>query len=223
VHGGAKNMNNPAMAAFWAALAGTEALLNAPVKMLGHSITSTGAGRATATLSHVSCLSTLYARRQQLQDALTVVEAGLAKLQPSDRCDHAFSTTSPSSGGSTGAGSSSSSMAALPHFYDVLLLRLEAQLLLALSDANRAVAVLGTAIRRLAHARKGLEARPSLAGGVAAELLREQEAQVRKPQFIIQCCVYITLGAVWIDTRQVCRSASSWLGLEALPTAVCSH
>jgi hypothetical protein len=69
-------------------------------------------------------------------------------------------------------------LAPLPQFHDILLLRIQAQLLLALSDANKAVAVLGSAVRRLSHARKGLEARPSLAGGAAAELLRDQEAQV---------------------------------------------
>lgn len=114
--------------------------------------------------------------RQQPQDALTVVEAGLAKLQPSDRCDHTLTASGTS--GSTTSSSSASSMALLPRFNDVLLLRVQAQLLLALSDANRAVAVLGTAVRRLAHARRALEARPSLAGGVADKLLREQEAQV---------------------------------------------
>lgn len=106
-----------------------------------------------------------------------MVEAGLAKLQPSDRCDHGLAA--PSTSGST---SSSTSMAPLPHFNDILLLRVQAQLLLALSDANRAVAVLGTAVRRLAHARRALEARPSLAGGVAAQLVREQEAQVSVSQ-----------------------------------------
>lgn len=110
--------------------------------------------------------------RQQLQDALTVVEAGLSKLQPSDRCDHALSAPS------TSSSTASSSMLPLPHFNDILMLRVQAQLLLALSDANKAVAVLGTAVRRLAHARRALDTRQSLVGGVAAELLQQQEAQV---------------------------------------------
>jgi hypothetical protein len=69
-------------------------------------------------------------------------------------------------------------MLPLPDFHDVLLLRIQAQLLLAVPHAHRAVAVLGAAVRRLANARKALDARPSLAGGAAAQLLREQEAQV---------------------------------------------
>jgi hypothetical protein len=100
------------------------------------------------------------------------VEAGLSKLQPSDRCDHALSAPS------TSSSKASSSMLPLPHFNDILMLRVQAQLLLALSDANKAVAVLGTAVRRLAHARRALDTRQSLVGGVAAELLQQQEAQV---------------------------------------------
>lgn len=117
--------------------------------------------------------------RQQLADALVIVEGGLRKLHPTERCDHSSANSGLSSSG-TGAASSSSSLAPLPQFHDILLLRIQAQLLLALSDANKAVAVLGSAIRRLSHARKGLEARPSVAGGAAAELLRDQEAQVRE-------------------------------------------
>jgi hypothetical protein len=79
---------------------------------------------------------------------------------------------------STSSSTASSSMLPLPHFNDILLLRVQAQLLLALSDANKAVAVLGTAVRRLAHARRALDTRQSLVGGVAAELLQQQEAQV---------------------------------------------
>jgi hypothetical protein len=113
-------------------------------------------------------------------------------------------------------------MAAPPHFYDVLLLRIEAQLLLALSDANRAVAVLGTAIRRLANARKGLEARPSLAGGVAAELLREQEAQVQELQSVPQCCASCFGSIVWMTPGSLCCSVSSWQGLKAQHPRQCA-
>lgn len=91
-------------------------------------------------------------------------------------------------------------MAALPHFYDVLLLRIQAQLLLSLSDANRAVAVLGAAIRRLSHARRGLDARPSLAGGVAAELLREKEAQVRTAACCCGCKPFLQCLTMSMDS-----------------------
>lgn len=133
-----------------------------------------------------SCCAVRPMCRQQLQAALTVVETGLSKLQSSDRCDSGASTTTGGgmiSTSSTAAVASSSispssSLPTLPHFHDVLLLRIQAQLLLALSDANRSVAVLGSAVRRLSSARRAAEERRSSAAGIAAELLQEQEAQV---------------------------------------------
>jgi hypothetical protein len=92
----------------------------------------------------------------------------------------------------------------LPHFHDVLLLRIHAQLLLALQDANSAVAVLGTAVRRLAAARRGMEQRPSLAGSVAVELLQEQEAQVRRPVGLL-----MRSGLLWACSMWLCIHAAA--------------
>jgi hypothetical protein len=94
-----------------------------------------------------------------------VVEAGLTSLPSSERCDtHASHFSSSNSKG-------------LPHCYDVLLHRVKAQLLLALSSANEALAVLGSARQRLSAARRALGSRQDVAAAVA--LLRVQEAQVR--------------------------------------------
>jgi hypothetical protein len=118
--------------------------------------------------------------RQQLQPALSAVEAGLSSLPSSERCDaHAghFSSSSSSSRG-------------LPHCYDVLLHRVKAQLLLALSRANEALAVLGTARQRLAAGRRALGSRQDAAAAVA--LLRQEEAQVCK------ACNYCTANALML-------------------------
>jgi hypothetical protein len=109
-------------------------------------------------------LPVLLSCRQQLQPALSVVEAGLTSLPSSERCDaHASHFTSSSSRG-------------LPHCHDVLLHRVKAQLLLALSSANAALAVLGSARQRLSAGRRALGSRQDAAAAVA--LLQQQEAQV---------------------------------------------
>ncbi|WIA39628.1 hypothetical protein OEZ86_005707 [Tetradesmus obliquus] len=112
----------------------------------------------------VALLALLLSARQQLQPALSVVEAGLSSLPSSERCDSHASLFS------------SSSSRRLPHCYDVMLHRVKAQLLLALSSANEALAVLGSARQRLSAARRALGSRQDAAAAVA--LLREQEAQV---------------------------------------------
>lgn len=113
---------------------------------------------------HHPCLLTPVSCRQQLQPALSVVEAGLSSLPSSERCDSHASLFS------------SSSSRRLPHCYDVMLHRVKAQLLLAVSSANEALAVLGSARQRLSAARRALGSRQDAAAAVA--LLREQEAQV---------------------------------------------
>jgi hypothetical protein len=125
--------------------------------------------------------------RQQLQPALSVVEAGLSSLPSSERCDARASHSS-----------SSSSSRGLPHCHDVLLHRVKAQLLLALSRVNEALAVLGSARQRLSAGRRALGSRQDAAAAVA--LLRQQEAQV---------CIIFTfvlyLYCIFLD----CRTANA--------------
>lgn len=68
-------------------------------------------------------------------------------------------------------------MEGLPSCHDVLLLRVQAQLLLAVSSANEALTVLGKAKQRLSVARRGLAGRQNANAAVA--VLKKQEAQVR--------------------------------------------
>lgn len=150
-------------------------------------------------MSACNTLSCPVLLRQQLQGALTVVDAGLDKLQPQDCCDHGLTASTSSSSGS-------SSMGSIPNFYDILLLRVEAQLLLALSDASRAVSVLGSALRRLTNARKGMAVQPGGGSVVAAELLREQEAQVGgscQPQVACCCKMHVSYCHTFLGAAAV--------------------
>jgi hypothetical protein len=113
-----------------------------------------------------------------------VVEAGLQNLAASDRCDPGC--TPPASAPEAAVPGAAAAKGGVPHCHDVLLLRVRAQLLLAVADANGALAVLGSARRRLANARRALDLQASGAAGgsgsssgdAAAALLQEQEAQV---------------------------------------------
>jgi hypothetical protein len=65
----------------------------------------------------------------------------------------------------------------LPRCHDVLLLRVQAALLLALADANGALEVLGAARLRLALARRTLQGRGDASAALLG-MLQQQEAQV---------------------------------------------
>lgn len=96
-----------------------------------------------------------------MQAALSVVDAALAS---SGSARSAFSTTS------------STDSTSLPRCYDILLMRVKAQLLLAVEDANGALAVLGSAKQKLSTAHHGMAEGPDTAAAVV--VLKQQEAQV---------------------------------------------
>lgn len=105
---------------------------------------------------------TYHACRQQVPAALSVTQAGITS-SGSSKGQHSHSTTGIHSSG-------------LPRCFDILLMRVKAQLLLAIADANGALAVLGSAKQRLSTARRGLAERQDAAAAVA--VLKQQEAQV---------------------------------------------
>lgn len=99
--------------------------------------------------------------RQQVPAALTVIDAGLASYRSKEQ---------------PGYSTIAAHCRVLLCSFHILLLRVKAQLLLALADANGALAVLGSAKQRLSNARQSLADRQDAAAEVAA--LKQQEAQV---------------------------------------------
>jgi len=107
----------------------------------------------------LALLALLLSARQQLQAAIQVADAGLALFHK--KPDSAALLTR--SDGS-------------PSCMDTLLLRIKAQLVLALGDANQGLSVLGTAKKKLSAKRAALGGAEG--AGAVAEMYRQQEAQV---------------------------------------------
>ena len=105
--------------------------------------------------------------RQQLQAAIQIADAGLALFYK--KPDSAALLTR--SDGS-------------PSCMDTLLLRIKAQLVLALGDANQGLSVLGTAKKKLSAKRAALGGAEG--AGAVAEMYRQQEAQVGKGRAVAQ-------------------------------------
>lgn len=105
-------------------------------------------------------------RRQQLPGALSVCQAGLDDISSRE--------ASSTRGRSRHPG--------LPRCYDILLMRVKAQLLLAIADINGALAVLGAAKHRLSAVRQQYVEQPAAAGAAVA-VLQKHEAQVRTINF----------------------------------------